>query len=486
MKNKLKKISSKWIAIILCFGTMFFYWMSYMDIDNINYPLNKVLSSYDPYVQQFDAFYKGQLHIDWEVDEKLLELDNPYDPDEREGMEYLWDRALYDGKYYSYFGVAPIVTVMYPFYLVSGMLPGPLLIQFIYIAIFAVVFPKLMMMLLDRYGEKVPSAYKIFITYVTYLSSFNLLYGRGKNPFYYIACTSAIVFLTWFSYLFFKGVFSDNHKKRCVYFLCAGLMYALSVHSRINTAFMGVFFIVPIVVLELILKKRDLKKKLIELGCLGFFVVIGFVIMFAYNYARFDEPLEFGTNYQLTVADVSEYKMDITEIDDAFYFYFKADLPEGVNGKTAFATWKNSDRDRYIYVDEYIGLYSVSFMMFSLLVIVIIFDKQKTRIYRITLFSTVIGGFVMAWINICLGGVIFRYLADFSTEVAVCAAMGVLFLLEKSYTFENKKISYILRISLVVVMLVSVYKVFTIMTVESIHLFEIRDNALMGRLLNVK
>ena len=199
MINKLKKISPTWIAIVICVSTMFIYCMSYTDIQTISYPLNKIMSSYDPYVQQFDAFNKGQLHIDWPVDEKLMELDNPYDPEAREGLDYLWDRALYNGKYYSYFGVTPIITVMYPFYLVSGMLPGALLIQLVYLAIFSVVFPKLVMILLDRYGEKVPSVYKVLITYVTYLASFNLFYGRGKNPFYYISCTAAIAFLTWFA-----------------------------------------------------------------------------------------------------------------------------------------------------------------------------------------------------------------------------------------------------------------------------------------------
>ena len=296
MKNKLKWFNPTRIAILLCVFTMFVYWMSYMGIHNLEYPLNKVVSSYDPYVQQFDAFIKGQLHFDWEPDEKLMALENPYNPTERKGVSFLWDRAYYDGKYYSYFGVTPIVTVIYPFYFFSGIIPAPLLMQFVYIGIFAVIFPKLLMMLLDRYGEKVSSVFKVLITYTAYLSSFNLLYGRGKNPFYYIACTSAIAFLTWFAYLFFKGILEESHKRRCIYFLFAGLMFALSFHSRVNTAFMGAFFIVPVVIFKLFLGKRTWKIKLREIGCLSIFVAIGFILAFAYNYARFDNIFEFGSN----------------------------------------------------------------------------------------------------------------------------------------------------------------------------------------------
>lgn len=487
MKSKLNWFNPTRIAIVLCVATMFVYWMSYMGIHNIEYPFKYDVSSYDPYVQQFDAFKKGQLHIDWEADERLIALDNPYNPSERKGINYLWDRAFYDGKYYSYFGVAPIVTIIAPFYFISGIIPAPLLIQFIYIGIFSVVFPKLLMMLFDRYGQKVSSVYKVGLTYVTYLSSFNLLYGRGKNPFYYIACTAAIAFLTLFAYLFFKGIFSENHKKRCVYFLIAGLMYAFCVHSRINTAFTATFFIVPIVIFKMILGAKAWKEKLIELGCLGFFVSIGFLLAFMYNYARFDNPLEFGTTYQITVADVSEYKLDTSEFDDAMDYYFESKpIKDDETGKVTFEIQDKKTVDRYLYIADYFGLYSVPFLMLSLMAIIMCIDRRLSVAYRVTLCSTLIGCFVMAWINFCLGGVIYRYLADFSTEVAVCAALGVLFLLELSYMFENKTVKYMLRVFIVIVMLVSIYKIMRIMAIDSIYMFDIRENTLVARLLNVK
>ena len=40
-----------------------------------------------------------------------------------EGLLTLWDRALYEGKFYVYFGVAPVLLVYYPFYFLTGALP---------------------------------------------------------------------------------------------------------------------------------------------------------------------------------------------------------------------------------------------------------------------------------------------------------------------------------------------------------------------------
>ena len=137
-------------------------------------------------------------------------------------------------------------------------------------------------------------------------------------------------------------------------------------------------------------------------------------------------------------------------------------------------------------MSQYVGLYYIPFMMFGMTAIVLVFFEGKGKVYKITLVSTLLGGFIMAWINFCLGGVIFRYLADFSTEVAVCAALCVLFVLEQSCKFENKRVALLLKVFMVFVMVVSIYKAFQILTLDSGNLFDIRENTFVGRLFNIK
>lgn len=64
----------------------------------------------------------GHTWIDYPVSEELLKLDNPYSLQERQNnsVPYLFDYALYDGKYYSYFGILPCVLFFLPYYLVTG------------------------------------------------------------------------------------------------------------------------------------------------------------------------------------------------------------------------------------------------------------------------------------------------------------------------------------------------------------------------------
>ena len=85
-----------------------------------DYPLKGSVDNYGCYPQMFDAFQKGQLNIDTDYDLSILEeLENPYDTAERreatdEKYGVIWDRAFYDGKLYSYFGIAPVIFLYYP------------------------------------------------------------------------------------------------------------------------------------------------------------------------------------------------------------------------------------------------------------------------------------------------------------------------------------------------------------------------------------
>ena len=84
----------------------------------MDYPLTDDIENYNIYEQQFDAFLKGQLYLDIPVDTNLLSLENPYDKTERAatGVLYAWDHAFYHGKYYSYYGTAPILVFYYPYF----------------------------------------------------------------------------------------------------------------------------------------------------------------------------------------------------------------------------------------------------------------------------------------------------------------------------------------------------------------------------------
>ena len=70
------------------------------------------------------ALSKGEVEIADVPDiSKLEELKNPYDAIERGSLErdvdYVWDAAYYNQKYYVYFGVLTALLIMVPYYLLT-------------------------------------------------------------------------------------------------------------------------------------------------------------------------------------------------------------------------------------------------------------------------------------------------------------------------------------------------------------------------------
>ncbi|MFT7794713.1 UNVERIFIED_CONTAM: hypothetical protein ODY05_16615, partial [Salmonella enterica subsp. enterica serovar Enteritidis] len=72
------------------------------------------------------AMADGHLYLDEEPPQWLQEMEDPYDKGARDeaqkqsGEPYLFDVAYYDGHYYVYFGVVPVVLFYLPFYLLTG------------------------------------------------------------------------------------------------------------------------------------------------------------------------------------------------------------------------------------------------------------------------------------------------------------------------------------------------------------------------------
>ena len=87
----------------------------------------------DFYIQMLAAYTSGQLSLPYPADPRLEQVTNVYDNSElfAKQIPFLWDHAYYNGKYYVYFGLAPLLTIYYPIYLVTGEAPCAALAAFI-------------------------------------------------------------------------------------------------------------------------------------------------------------------------------------------------------------------------------------------------------------------------------------------------------------------------------------------------------------------
>ncbi len=395
----------------------------------IEYPLIRGVEAYDPYIQQFDAFMKGQLHLDVIPEEGLLLLDNPYDPSAREGIYYLWDRAFFDGKYYSYFGIAPLLTVYFPFYFITGMLPDAGFAMSVFGIMTAIFFALAVEEYAVLSGKKRFGYLPAFCAFSGFLSSFTLIILRGQARFYYIASMAGLAFSAAFIYFMLKAVGCKKTSGRIIFFALSGISFGLGFLSRVNSvlplaAVAGVF-----VILWAIRRIREKKLPLFvgEAAALGLPVAAALALSMAYNKMRFGSFFDFGTDYQLTVTDTSLYSVGAFGIVPSFFHYFLQNFSFTDSFPfIGFDYVAFSDYGRYVYVDSGLGIFAMPFML-SLFAFPVFFRKKDIGINRKILFATALAMLpITAFLDFCLGGVIFRYTADFSLVAAFLASVTVL------------------------------------------------------------
>ena len=187
------------VGIIFLFG---FYGNFMHSFSNVDYgtQISKEL---------VDAFMKGQTHLDIEVSEELAALKNPYDPSARYGVEYAWDHLFYNGKYYSYYGIAP-VFMLFKRYLYDAY--GVLLFTIIGLAFMALSYESMIKQMKKK--KEIP----LFLKYSLFLL---LALGCGAifqvvRPYFYEVSTSCAYMCMMISlyHIIRSGIIFENPQKR--------------------------------------------------------------------------------------------------------------------------------------------------------------------------------------------------------------------------------------------------------------------------------
>ena len=108
--------AERWLVLALCGMIGWFYvWTVRSSGD----PWKFGREQRDYYNLLIDGYLDGQLHMKVDVPAALLALKDPYDPAQRPVGVGLHDASFYKGKYYVYFGAAPMIVLILPFRLLS-------------------------------------------------------------------------------------------------------------------------------------------------------------------------------------------------------------------------------------------------------------------------------------------------------------------------------------------------------------------------------
>lgn len=261
----------------------------------------------DQYEKIAASFLHGHLYFEEEVNPLLQEMENPYDFHARvdQGVnEYHWDHAYYKGHLYMYFGVVPAITFFVPYlYLTGNNLTTYHATQF-YVA-FYILGLFLLFHLLARLFFKTISLLA-YLSLSVVFSVISVVYIVATPAMYCTAQSAALCFMLWGLLFYVKAVWDVETERQTIkWALFGAICGALAFGCRPTIALANV---VALPLALVFFRKYGLTiHKLLHFSIILLpYLLIGMALMW-YNNARFDNPLEFGQSYQLTIADQSLY-----------------------------------------------------------------------------------------------------------------------------------------------------------------------------------
>ncbi len=399
-----------------------------------------------------DAFRAGQVSLLDEPSEELLAMENPYDWSARraEGVSAKWDHLLYDGKYYSYYGIAPVLLLFLPYNLITGYY-FPTAEAVLLFGVVGMIFLVLLFLEFAKiFCRKIPNS-MLVSTLLILLVSCGVWYNFVYDNFYEIAQASGFCFTAGGFYFLLKSRVIGEGRIRYRYIALSTVLFSFSVLCRPTLAvycFVACLFLAfgllkhrrDIAELSTLTGKRTPKKPesvrgatvKYLLAALLPFVLIGGVQM-AYNYARFGSIMDFGIQYSLTINDFtrSQYHTDFVMIGIYnFLFAFPHIKPEFPYVASNFSTLSTNG---YYYVANRnaVGILWRALPSLGYIGVVptwrALSKKEKIQALVLGLSTCVIAPLIIIF-SIWESGYGVRYCCDFAWQI-ILGGTGILFVL---------------------------------------------------------
>ncbi len=285
----------------------------------------------DQYEELADALLEGHLNVhDGEDTSALSAMENPYDKEQRVALDvpHHWDHVFYDGKYYVYFGVVPAIVLFIPY----KLLAGEPLTTWKATAVFSVFIVLAFFCLGYRIARKIKSDIPlgVYLCLASALSLVTLWYAVKYPAMYCTAIVSGLCFFLWSLYFLLDAFYFDTEPR--VWKTGLGALFGALVFGCRPPIGLAEIALLPLIVHFLRNqreKKIPWKKTAVHVAAFAAPYLVTAALLMLYNYARFGNPLEFGTSYQLTVADQRGYigggmadGIPLLDFLNAFGFYF--------------------------------------------------------------------------------------------------------------------------------------------------------------------
>jgi hypothetical protein len=269
----------------------FFVWTA----TSSQFPFRFGSKKVDHYNLQAEGFLSGHLYLSQDPPKEMLALKDPLDP--IANLRYrLHDASLYKGKYYIYFGPVPVITLFLPWRLITGSgMPNNFAIV-LYVLAGSIFSHLLLVLLLRAAGIELSWIMKrIAIIAMALCQTAPVMLRRG----YVYETALAAAYCFFFASLYFLARYLTAAKPVGWHAVLGGLFMGFTPGCRPNFIPAVAILMIGFAIFQWRYRrlswpelKRDLLRVYVPIAaCAG--------LLLWFNYARFDNPLEFGQSYNL-------------------------------------------------------------------------------------------------------------------------------------------------------------------------------------------
>ncbi len=439
-----------------------------------------VYHNYNSYVYDFnqfqetaDAIFHGRAWLDLYIAPDLANSSNPYDAGVREQLlargtyPIYWDHVYYNGHYYSYFGVIPVILLFLPYQAITslwvdGGLPLSTTTAGAFMLCLAVVFGSLCIVrFLQRHFPGASIGMALILFFLLFSGS-TIISPICRIDFYTIPfcaalCTSSIGLYLWQCALRVAdpalGKTKRGRERTRVWTIDDKECDPSTIRIARGRLFWGTFFLVctlgcrpPMAALcvlaipmVIIICKQLSRKAAAEHASVARPIVLNALIcaipaamilfgLGLWNYVRFGSFLDFGNNYQLTVVDLNEYHEPLNVFAEIVFYYlflplqYTTEFPFLTSPQTALSSWQC-----------YEPIVGGMFFITPLLLVGLAFPFFKRQLSRRDgwlpcCLSAVFAMLMLAFISY-KGGLLWRYKIDFAIFMSVVAMYMVALLM---------------------------------------------------------
>lgn len=368
-----------------------------------------------------EALSGGKVHLLKEPPAELINMSNPYSYQARiqNGTqdEIMYDVAYYDGHYYVYFGIGPILLFYLPYFWITGQHIKTHVVVFIIGCMIAAGWLMLLYEIIKKYFRELPLAVYIECS-MLFTAGCGLTYVISRPDFYAVPIMMALA-CSLFGIAFWLKSIDDSIINPA--YICIGSFFMAFV-AACRPQFLLGSFLACIVFFTAIFKKRILFSKnsiLASILALAPYVIVAAGVMH-YNMIRFGSVFDFGANYNLTFNDMT-------------YRGFRIDRLLYSTVGFMFMPAKVTNSFPYFLPGEYITTYQgistdeqlLGGLFYNNLYLLLIFFIPKLRHYikdREALFVALIApvfALIIMIVDGNMAGVLNRYSVDFTWLVCI-------------------------------------------------------------------